>query len=263
MISVIISIYKEINNLEIILNALQKQSYSDFEVIVSEDNNSEKVITFLNEVRPKYTYTIKHASQEDIGFRKTRILNKSLLIADGEYIVFLDGDCIPHYKFLESYHKKLDENTVCLGRRTYLSEKFTNEIKQSKEKDISKYSIFKLLSNISRIENAIYFPLLDKIKHSERLILGCNWGISKKQLLDINGFDEDYQKAGVGEDHDIDWRIRKKGVYFRNIKRSAIVYHLYHKANYNDEITKEVNLMKNKKKELGYIICKNGIEKLD
>lgn len=41
--TVIVSIYKNLDSLELVLLALAAQTVSSFEVIISEDNNSEKL----------------------------------------------------------------------------------------------------------------------------------------------------------------------------------------------------------------------------
>ena len=40
----------------------------------------------------------------------------------------------------------------------------------------------------------------------------------KKYLMDLNRFDEDYIKPGVGEDTDIEWRIKKMVIELNPLK---------------------------------------------
>lgn len=258
MISVIISIYKNLENLDLILLGLNDQTYKDFEVIISEDNNSQKTIDFIEEARQRFQFEIKHVSQEDIGFRKTRILNQALLAASHEYLVFLDGDCVPHQKLLESYLKYLNPNTVCLGRRCYLSKSFTQKL--YRKRNIKDINILNVILHGRHLDHAFYIKN-SKLGNPNRKIVGCNWAVWKQNLIDINGFDEDYIHPGVGEDHDVDWRLRLQNITFLNIKREVIVYHLYHDSNYTQDITDYVNAQKEKKMKEGYIVCKNGINK--
>ena len=65
--------------------------------------------------------------------------------------------------------------------------------------------------------------------------------MSKNHLLSVNGFDEDYQSAGVGEDVDIEYRLKKLGLQLYSIRYAAIQYHLDHKVNYSQD---EVNIGK-------------------
>ena len=48
-------------------------------------------------------FEIVHISQEDRGFRKNKALNNALKIAKGNLLIFVDGDCILHHKFIEEY----------------------------------------------------------------------------------------------------------------------------------------------------------------
>ena len=103
----------------------------------------------------------------------------------------------------------------------------------------------------------MYIPFKINKDKQYRRILGCNWGILKKNILAVNGFDEDYNRAGVGEDFDIDWRLKKHGLKVRSMKGKAIVFHMYHKANYNPSDTEYVEkLMAEKKNNRKFILCK-------
>jgi len=107
----------------------------------------------------------------------------------------------------------------------------------------------------------LYLPFKKNIDKQHRRILGCNWGIMKKNILAVNGFDEDYNRAGVGEDFDIDWRLKKQGLKVRSMKGKAIVYHLYHGANYKNSDTEYVEKLMAEKKAAGKSYCENGINK--
>jgi hypothetical protein len=53
--------------------------------------------------------------------------------------------------------------------------------------------------------------------------------LHKKALLLINGFDERYIHPTVGEDDDIECRLKNAGFKVKNLKYLAIQYHLHHK----------------------------------
>jgi len=95
------------------------------------------------------------------------------------------------------------------------------------------------------------------------ILLGCNMGIAKKDLIAINGFDEDYTAAGGGEDSDIEWRLKALGnISFYSMKFSAIVYHLYHPERFSKAMELKNEEFMAKKIQLGFFKCKNGIQKL-
>jgi len=96
----------------------------------------------------------------------------------------------------------------------------------------------------------------------KRNLLGCNWGILRKHLLEVNGFDEDYAHAGVGEDVDIEWRLTASGIKKYSMKNKAILYHLYHERIYSEDGVKNNYKLLEQKKQMNEIKCKNGIQKL-
>jgi cellulose synthase/poly-beta-1,6-N-acetylglucosamine synthase-like glycosyltransferase len=234
--------------------------YKDFEIIIAEDNNDPNTVEFIKEARLKHNYTVQHVSQKDIGFRKTRILNNAVKISKGEKLIFIDGDCILHKSFLKEYSKAITDSHFCYGRRIFLSKKHTALLLE--EKSIKKNNIlFAIIFGGKSIGAGIYLPFKKNINKQYRRILGCNWGIMKKNILTVNGFDEDYDRAGVGEDFDIDWRLKKYGLKTRSLKGKAIVSHLYHDLNYNASDTEHVEKLMAEKKINGESFCVNGIVK--
>jgi glycosyltransferase involved in cell wall biosynthesis len=260
MISVIIAVYKKLDYLGLVLQSLELQSYKNFEVIIAEDNNAGETITFLEKARNTYSFTIQHVSQEDNGFRKTKILNEAVKISQGNKLVFIDGDCIAHRHFLKEYDKAISDKVLCYGRRTLLSERFTQNLLQAGTiKPLTYFTA--LLSGAKWVSAALYIPMKRNIHKQHRLILGCNWGTSRENIFKVNGFDEDYTRAGVGEDFDIDWRLKAIGLKSFSMKNKAIVYHLFHSANYNEDDTLFVENLMAEKKKAGNYFCVNGLDK--
>ncbi len=260
MISLIISFYKRADFIALIFQALGRQSYEDFEVIVAEDDNVAETVRLIEHARKTYRFPIKHVSQEDNGFRKTKILNAAVRVAAGEQLVFLDGDCIPHRHFLKAYAKAIGENNVCYGRRTFLSKKLTTHL--IAEKSIKKLCLFSVLFSSSKKKSAaLYLPFLRNIDKQYREIKGCNWGTMRKHVIAINGFDEDYTRACVGEDTDIDWRLKAGNLMMKSMKNKAVVYHLFHHSNYSKDDQLAMSDLLRQKKEAGHLYCLNGINK--
>jgi len=256
--TVIIAFYKRLDFLDKILEGLNNQTAQDFEVIIAEDDNSPEALEFILQKRKVYPFPIIHVSQEDKGFRKNRILNEALRHASSGIILFLDGDSIPHPAFVWQYCRNIEKGTACFGRRVMLGEKFTSSL--LREPGIRSLKLSSLLfSDSRRVEESMYIPFYRKYKNEYRGIWGCNWGVRLEDLIEINGFDEDYIQASVGEDNDIEWRLRQNEVKFLSMKHRAIVYHMYHKENYNSEATKfNLKVFEGKKKE-GRIKCINGL----
>ena len=259
--SVIISYYKNLDALELILSALRAQSaVGQFEVIVSEDDDSPSTVSFLHGFSSGSPYEIKHVSQEDKNFRKCMALNQSLKIAEGELIVFLDGDCIPHRRLVGQYLKNMAPKMVLVGRRVDLSKRLSEKILRSKK--LKTLTLMQcIICGCRRVEDGVYLPWVSFKINNDIGIVGCNWAIRKQDIYDVNGFDESFMPpltCGGGEDADVDWRLKKNGCQFRLMKFRSIVYHLYHTRR---PINGEPLLAKRIRE--GRHFCKNGIVKCD
>lgn len=263
-VSLIISYYKNLENLKLILKALQNQSNKNFEAIVSEDDSNKETNSFLENNKSKYSFPILHVNQDqDLGFRKNMTLNKSIRKSTTDFLIFIDGDCIPHKHFIKSYIKEKEENVMLKGRRVMLSKKITNHLLENAS--LKKLDIVNiLLSKSKKKKEAIYNPYFSLISTMKNKgLLGCNWGISKQTLYKVNGFDEDYVRAAVGEDTDIEWRLKGIGVASKSVKNKAIVYHLFHEKGYSKEdVAFNNKVLKNKLEKNAYY-CKNGLLKKD
>ncbi len=115
-----------------------------------------------------------------------------------------------------------------------------------------------LLDKAKNIESGIYSNFLQLFTaNDETRLLGCNFSCNKKDLININGFNEEYLAAGTGEDSDINWRLVKYGVKIKKVKFSAIQYHLYHPRSYGIS-ENNIALFEKTKKSNSYT-CTEGL----
>jgi glycosyltransferase involved in cell wall biosynthesis len=260
-LTVIISYYKALDNLKVILNAFERQSSVDFEIIVSEDDFNAETISFLNDNNPTVPFQIHHLHQEkDAGFRKNMMLNKSLRFCRTDLVAFIDGDCVPHRHFVREYIRHIRKGVFLGGRAVMLGQKISATMLEHHASD--KLSFLSLLfSDSKKVKEGLYFPYFP-LSHKIRGLSGRNWGVMKKHLFEINGFDEDYQDAGVGEDVDIEWRLLAHGLKRESIKNKAIVFHLYHPRSYGQDGVQKNYAMLKRKQEAHHVRCLHGIETL-
>ena len=262
-VTVIISYYKNLKNLKLILKGLNRQNASNFEVIISEDDANKNTDIFVAEEAKKYNFPILHLNQKvDDGFRKNSMLNKSINASSGDTLVFVDGDCIPNKHFVKEYQKNTEDGYILKGRRVMLGEKVSSKILEEGSLDyLSPISL--LFSDSKKVKEAFYTaPFSLSLTMKNKGLLGCNWGIKKKHLLAINGFDEDYIHAAVGEDTDVEWRLLALGLKSKSMKNKSIVFHLHHERSYSDKgVAINMELLKKKQKD-NHFRCTNGIDSL-
>ncbi|MGA1307543.1 MAG: hypothetical protein ACO30M_06570, partial [Candidatus Kapaibacteriota bacterium] len=118
-----------------------------------------------------------------------------------------------------------------------------------------------MMSDSTQIRESVYLPFLPMKEKHDREIWGCNWGVYKQHVLDINGFDEDYVLPCFGEDLDIDWRLSALGLKRYSLKNKAIQYHLHHTQIWDAEIESQGRTIYDAKRSDGLLSCKNGIDK--
>lgn len=268
--TVIISVYNRVKELELIFAALKIQTFNDFEVIISDDGSGKEMKELVQDTKQNSDLSIRHIHQEDKGFRKNKILNKSIKESKTPYLIFFDGDCVPHSNFVKAHYEHRKENTVLCGRRVNLSKKITESLtlekilSKSYERSLRKYFLSTLSKNENQsanveegfhIRNKVVRKVLLKKKAS---ILGSNFSLPKVLIEKINGFDENYIGAGVGEDSDIEYRLLLTGAKLKSLRNLAIQYHLYHKSTIESDINLKYLKSVKEKKEF---FCANGLIK--
>jgi len=263
--TLIISVYTDSIALKLILNSLLQQTVDNFEVIISEDGESAEIKKCLDNYYQTKLH-IRHLSQKDEGFRKNIALNRAIKAARSNHLIFIDGDCVPHPAFVEAHQLYSNQGIACTGRRLELGENISRKLRSNTFSLTRLTNRFLYILNIhalivdnaKNIESGLYSRTLARLtKDREIRLLGCNFSCNKQDLIRINGFNEDYTAPGIGEDSDIDWRLVKAGVRIKNVKFSAIQYHLYHPRMYG--ISQEnITLFQNTKLSGNYT-CINGL----
>ena len=200
--------------------------------------------------------------EEDNGFQKNKIMNDALRKANGEWIVFLDGDCIPHRHMMKSFNKRVKANNLYYGRRVMLSDRFSKAL--IKTLSLKRLNLLNLLfSDSKKIDQGLYLPFSAQFFTKDKNICGYCWSVQKKHLFEVNGFDENYRTAGYGEDVDIEWRLHQIGLRTKSLKHLAIVYHLHHDFVYSkkdDYSEGHAYMLEQQSKH--QIVAKNGLKKI-
>jgi glycosyltransferase involved in cell wall biosynthesis len=273
-VTLVISVYDKCRELDLIFHALKVQDYSSskFEIIIAEDGENKKISELIERWQSKRLLNIRHITQEDKGFRKNKILNKAILTAATPYLIFIDGDCIPHPEFISAHISNVEPNTVLCGRRVNLTEKISSKLTEDSITSLQyqKTSLGNVLfSALNRDKPGFGYNaeegfiiksesarkiLMNKDEH----ILGCNFSIHKEMLEKINGFDENYEGPGLGEDSDIEYRLRLTGAMFKSVRNLAIVYHLYHPKTIEHQ--ENMEYFKRVRSQSDFF-CKNGLVK--
>lgn len=264
-ISLITAFYKDINALQLIIDSLRIQDYDNFELIVAEDNNDPAIETYLQTITD---IDIIHTRQDDLGIRKSRSQNNAIIKSTGDYLIFIDADCIPYRTFISSHAKLAKKGYVLSGRRVNTGKKISSLIRNRKVKPSTLESFFIMSTPVLLIDGSthinqglffnpdgyIYKNIISRRANTNTNILGCNFSCFKNDIVAINGFDESYGQLALPDDTDIQWRFIAYGLKLKSCKMAANVFHLHHKiktVNIDAEEAALMNKKMNEKKSRG------------
>jgi len=236
MISILLATYNWPQALKLCLESLATQTDRDFEIMIADDGSSDSTRQVINAFKASHPISIAHLWQEDQGFRKTKILNQAIAAAKGDYLIFLDGDCIVQPDFVARHRQLSEKGYLVTGSRVLLDEKLTQGLLTWTAWDFSLFHS-KLLSERLRGGINKYWPLKIKFgnggwrdyqKFVWRRIKGCNMACWKADAEAINGFDETMTGWGH-EDADFIFRLQRHHIKRKSGSWSTEVLHLFHK----------------------------------
>jgi glycosyltransferase involved in cell wall biosynthesis len=236
-LSLIIAVYNKPKNLRFVLAACARQSFTDCEVIVADDGSGEEIRTVIADAQSRYAFPIIHLWHEDRGWRKNTMLNTAIRASHTEYLVFIDGDCLPGKHFLRDHWNEREPGKVLLGRRVETSERWSRAltIESIGSGRFERYGMREWLDGFAgrslRVEDGIRIPsrfLRKLLLRNVRGMLGSNFSVARADLVAINGFDELYDGPGCGEDSDVQFRLSLNGITGKSLRNLAIQYHIWH-----------------------------------
>ncbi len=274
-VSLIVAVYKDIEALRLIFESLEMQTYKNFEVVVAEDGDSEVMATAIATAREVHSFDILHTTQEDIGVRKSRSQNNGIKAATGEYLIFIDGDCLLYSTFIENHLALSGEKNIITGRRVNLGPRYSAQLRAGTitsawlEKNfVRKYFDIKEDAKMERHSeegfaikpHGFIAKMMRKYRKKEFPLLGCNMSFYKKTMLEINGFDEGLGNSAMASDTDLTWRFKGIGCKIISARFICNEFHLFHKRSPNEyDRDLDLKMVANEEKKL--YRCSDGIEK--
>jgi len=238
-LSLVIAVYNKSENLRLVLAGCARQSFQRFEVIIADDGSGLQIRDVVREARSRYAFPIMHLWHQDRGWRKNTMLNNGIRAARAQYVVFIDGDCIPASHFLADHWMHREPGHVLLGRRVETSARWSMAltlelVATGRFEHLGWRELRDGLQGASlRVEDGIRIPsrlLRRLLLRNVTGILGSNFSAAKTDLEAVNGFDELYDGPGCGEDSDIQYRLSLLGVTGKSLRNLAVQYHIHHPA---------------------------------
>ena len=234
-VSVVITTFNRSAALLAVLGALSRQTDKNFDVIVADDGSQPQHRLRILEAAVSQSLGLTHVWHPDVGFTASKVRNRGVSLANSNYLLLLDGDCVPEQDFIARQKSLAEPGFFMNGSRVLLSpaltQKVENEDEQVDGRSASYWLAQRMRGHASKLSGLVRLPDWRGRINRDFIwkgIRSCNMGVWKCDFEQIDGFDESFVGWGH-EDADFALRLHHAGVARKNGFCATEVYHLWHK----------------------------------
>ena len=259
-VSLIITTYNRPDALQKVLHSILTQTVLPQEILIADDGSTNETAQVITQFAKKSPIPVRHVWQEDDGFRLAQSRNRALAVAQGNYIVMLDGDMLLEKHFIADHIQAACKGTFIQGSRVLLTAEKTAELLHQSEKN-ERINWFDkgIQKRLSAIRCSIASRMIwNKKSQNFRALKGCNMGFFRQDALNVNGFNNDFIGWGR-EDSEFVARLYHTGLVRRNLKFSGLAYHLWHHEAERTALPENNTILQNTLARK-LIRCENGVD---
>lgn len=226
--SVLMCTYERPAHLALALRGYLRQGRSDFQLIVADDGSGPETAEAVRDFAKRAPFPVGHVWQEDRGYRRTAILNRAIVEATSDYVVFTDGDCVPAARFLDVHLRERAPRRMLIGGYVRIPRELGDRVDAAwvesgaYEAHVDRRARRELYRRHLRNRWQILWRR-SRRPHN----LGLNMSLWRADLLRVNGFDENFTGWG-NDDGDLRERLKQVGVWPKSAWPRALVFHLDH-----------------------------------
>jgi glycosyltransferase involved in cell wall biosynthesis len=255
-IAVIVSTYNAPDYLRRVLDGYCAQSRLPDELIVADDGSTEETARVLQEFVKQAPFAVRHVWHEDLGFRLAQIRNRAIAAAAADYLLFSDGDCIPHPDFVKDHGRIMRTGSFVTGKRMLVGQGISGSFSWQGG---AQALLMGLQGELSGSHHLLRLPWLVLSRRGSKGLRGCNMAAFRSDLLAVNGFNE--RITGWGrEDSELVARLFAYGLTRREAPFAALVLHLWHPENSRSSLAANNRLLEDALLS-GQYRCQHGIVK--
>ena len=232
--SFVVLTYNRVDALVQVLRSLANQCHEMHEIVVADDGSSTMAVESMMMNLPRFSCPVKHVWHPDTGFTASTARNLGAINSSGDYLVFLDGDCIPNPNFVEAHEALATVGCFVNGSRVLLSEKLTRQVVSDEvtimEAGLTDWLRWRLRGDVNKLAHLLYWPAAPmrvEQRFRWKKIRSCNFALWRDDYILVNGFDESFEGWGH-EDADLVLRLHNAGLHRKSGFCSTEVYHLWH-----------------------------------
>jgi glycosyltransferase involved in cell wall biosynthesis len=236
LISIVVTTYNRDDALAAVLRSLAAQSDRDFEVLVADDGSGPATAALVEQRKQQFGVPLTHVWQEHRGFRAGEIRNRAIRASRGEYVVFLDGDCLVRPDFVATHRRLAERGWFVTGNRALLTPALTEAVLNQKLEpelwSLTGWLGQRFSGGLNRLAPVLRLPLgpLRKMRpQAWEDARSCNLAVWRADLDRVDGFDAIFSGWGK-EDSDLLVRLLHSGVRRKDGAYATGVLHLWHAA---------------------------------
>jgi glycosyltransferase involved in cell wall biosynthesis len=258
--TVVIATYNWKEALAALLQTIRTQWELPDEVIIADDGSRADTAKLIADQTPGFPVPLRHVWHEDTGFRLGAIRNRAMAIAIGTYLIQLDGDLLLHPGFVRAHRRFARRGSYVQGSRAMLNEEETRRCLANRRAATLPSPFSRGVRNRS---NGIYLPWLAHLVRGPSDPLtrtrGAHMAFWRDDVVRVNGYDEDIEGWGR-EDSELAARLMNAGIRRRNLKFSAVAWHLHHAVRPDNNVARNHELFERTVRE-GRLQCERGIDR--
>ena len=247
--AVIVTTYNRPDALAAVLAGYCNQSDLDFQLLVADDGSIDETRKLVENYAARAPFKLHHVWQEDTGFRPGAARNRAAARTKADYIIFVDGDCVPARDFVRQHLALAEPGFFLSGNRILLSASFTRQV-LAQRSQIHQWRAARWLRAWAALDVNRLLPLLKLPDASFRKrsplqwqgVKTCNLSLWRADFMRVNGFDESYSGWGL-EDSDLAIRLIHAGVHHKSARFATPVFHLWHCENDRSRLTENQKLL--------------------
>lgn len=257
--ALLISTYNWPEALELCLKSVIQQTILPDEVLIADDGSTDSTKDVIESFVNLGIVNVKHVWHEDVGFRKTIILNKAISMIESDYIIQIDGDVILDRNFIKDHLFVREKGCFIRGTRAHIHKDSLKRLFKNKEISLKFYSRG-IQNRFNALRVSFLAFLMIRKKMSGKNVRGCNLAYWKHDVLAINGYNNALTGWGH-EDEELALRFVNFGLLKKSVKLRCVQYHIYHPlSSRGNEHEHDQELVRVRKDKL--VCCESGIREL-
>jgi glycosyltransferase involved in cell wall biosynthesis len=265
LITVIVTTYNWPEALGLCLDSLFVQQDAHFEIVIADDGSNAANLASNQAYCANSPVVTQYVHHDDSGFRAGTVRNKAVALSKGEYLLFIDGDCVLPPDFIAKHRRLAAGGYFVPGNRVLLSQAFTREVIEQQlplhSKPFYHFLLLRLQKKINRVSAFLQLPLgfIRKLQPKKwQKAMTCNLGVWKNDFIVVNGFDELFEGWGF-EDSDLVIRLIHAGIKRKEGRFTVPVLHLWHPQNDRSQHDLNYQRLQERLDQPDFIFAKKGI----